>query len=86
MWTDRAGNYRLGKMAGLVSTCTHADLNALRVLVVHHPPAAPPGGTPRHLLGRLREFSSAVNRAGVDLVLCGHFHRSFAQALPLKAA
>lgn len=29
----------------------------LRVLVVHHPPAAPPDGTAHHLLGRLKEFT-----------------------------
>jgi 3',5'-cyclic AMP phosphodiesterase CpdA len=72
------------QMARLVSLGSEADPNALRVLVVHHPPAAPPGGTPRHLIGRLREFSEAVNHAGIDLVLSGHFHISYAQALELK--
>jgi 3',5'-cyclic AMP phosphodiesterase CpdA len=60
-----------------------ADTGDLRVLVVHHPPAAPPDGTARHLLGRLAEFTGAVNKAGVDLVLSGHFHMSYAQALLL---
>ncbi len=73
------------QMASLASSFGAPDKNALQVLVVHHPPAAPPGGTPRHLIGRLQEFSSAVNRAGVDLVLSGHFHISYAQALALKA-
>lgn len=63
--------------------CEETDADALRVLVVHHPPAAPPGGTARHLLGRLAEFSAAVSLAGIDLVLCGHFHISYAQALLL---
>ena len=35
------------------------------------------------LLGRLAEFTGAVNEAGVDLVLSGHFHMSYAQALHL---
>lgn len=72
------------QMASLANSLRDTDKNMLHVLVVHHPPAAPPGGTPRHLIGRLQEFSSAVNQAGVDLILSGHFHMSYAQALPLK--
>lgn len=83
-WDWSRGRLSQRQMAGLVSATTHADPEALRVLVVHHPPAAPPGGTPRHLLGRLKEFTNAVNHAGVDLVLSGHFHMSYAQILQLK--
>lgn len=72
------------QMARLVKLGQAADADALRVLVVHHPPAAPPQGTRRHLIGRQREFSQAVNLAGVDLVLAGHFHISYAQTLRLS--
>ena len=72
------------QLARLAKSYTPAKPDELRVLVVHHPPAAPPGGTARHLIGRLQEFSDAVNRIGVDLVLSGHFHMSYAQALPLQ--
>lgn len=72
------------QMARLVKLGMTAETSALRVLVVHHPPAAPPQGTHRHLIGRQREFSQAVNLAGVDLVLAGHFHVSYVQALPLS--
>jgi 3',5'-cyclic AMP phosphodiesterase CpdA len=71
------------QMDRLVRLGTQAEADALRVLVVHHPPAAPPQGIKRHLIGRQREFSESVNRAGVDLVLAGHFHISYAQTLPL---
>ena len=71
------------QMARLSAIYGATDPDALRVLVVHHPPAAPPHGTPRHLIGRLREFTDAVKTAGVDLVLSGHFHMSYAQALVL---
>jgi 3',5'-cyclic AMP phosphodiesterase CpdA len=71
------------QLARLAKSYTPAKPDELRVLVVHHPPATPPGGTARHLIGRLQEFSDAVNRIGVDLVLAGHFHMSYAQALPL---
>ena len=73
------------QMARLAIPFKKTGDEVLRVLVVHHPPSAPPGGTPRHLIGRLSEFSSAVNLAGVDLVLSGHFHMSYAQILPLRA-
>jgi 3',5'-cyclic AMP phosphodiesterase CpdA len=76
----RLSRDQMARMAGLFAG---ADAGDLRVLVVHHPPAAPPDGTARHLLGRLNEFTGAVNEAGVDLVLSGHFHMSYAQALPL---
>ncbi len=71
------------QMARLNTLYGGVDPEALRVLVVHHPPAAPPHGTARHLIGRLREFTDAVKEAGVDLVLSGHFHISYARALPL---
>lgn len=71
------------QMARLKALYQQTDPEALHVLVVHHPPAAPPHGTARHLLGRLREFTDAVQEAGVDLVLSGHFHMSYAQVLPL---
>lgn len=72
------------QMARMVKAGQEADDDALKVLVVHHPPAAPPQGTRRHLIGRQREFSQSVNLAGVDLVLAGHFHISYAQTLRLS--
>jgi 3',5'-cyclic AMP phosphodiesterase CpdA len=76
----RLSRQQMSRMSALYEA---ADPGALRVLVVHHPPAAPPHGTPRHLIGRLREFTDAVKAAGVDLVLSGHFHMSYAQVLHL---
>lgn len=72
------------QMARMVHLAQESDPGSLRVLVVHHPPAAPPTGTHRHLIGRQREFSQSVNLAGVDLVLAGHFHVSYARLLPLS--
>lgn len=71
------------QMKRVRNLCEVMERRSLRVLVVHHPPAAPPHGTARHLLGRLREFTDGVNESGVDLVLSGHFHMSYAQALSL---
>jgi 3',5'-cyclic AMP phosphodiesterase CpdA len=57
--------------------------DALRVLVIHHPPASPPGGTKRHLLDNRTALFGALNEIGIDLVLSGHFHLSYAMAVPL---
>lgn len=58
----------------------------LRVLVVHHPPAAPPQGTKRHLIDNRRALFAALNHAGVDLILSGHFHLSYATPISLPGA
>lgn len=71
------------QMRRMAASVAAAGPGTLRVLVVHHPPAVPPGGTARHLIGRLQEFTDAVATAGIDLVLAGHFHNSYAMELPL---
>lgn len=54
---------------------TDASPTAARILVLHHPLLAPPGHG-RAVVKPLPGFLQAVDRARVDLVLCGHFHRS----------
>lgn len=71
------------QLARVESLCAGLPPEILRVLVVHHPPAAPPQGTARHLIDRREPLLNALNRAGIDLVLCGHFHQSYAIRLPL---
>jgi len=51
-----------------------------RIVVAHHPFLAPvpgEGERTRKLVGRHAMASQALRRAGVDLVLAGHLHRSF---------
>ncbi len=55
----------------------------LRVLAVHHPPAAPPQGTRRHLIDNRHPLLTALGDARVDLILSGHFHLSYARPVPL---
>jgi 3',5'-cyclic AMP phosphodiesterase CpdA len=47
----------------------------LRVLVLHHPLLAP-AGHGRAVVDPLPELLDLIGRTRVDLVLCGHFHRS----------
>ncbi|MEZ0388250.1 MAG: metallophosphoesterase [Verrucomicrobium sp.] len=76
------GRVSAGQLIRLRKTFADATPDALRVLVVHHPPAAPPQGTRRHLIDKRPALFGALNEAGVDLVLSGHFHLSY--AVPVK--
>lgn len=54
-----------------------------RILVTHHPLYAMPigeGGELSEAVGRHKDAVAAVCKAGIDLVLAGHFHRTYAQA------
>ncbi|MDB6136674.1 MAG: putative 3,5-cyclic-nucleotide phosphodiesterase [Verrucomicrobiales bacterium] len=66
--------------------CVSTPPSALRVLVIHHPPAGPDTGTHRALLGRRQHFFEAISHAGIDLVLSGHFHTSYAIPVSLPGA
>ncbi len=48
---------------------------AKRLLVIHHPLLAPKGYG-REVVKPLPELLAAVDHARLDLILCGHFHRS----------
>ncbi len=52
-----------------------SEIPALRVLMLHHPLLAPEGHG-RAVVDPLPELIKAICRNRVDLVLCGHFHRS----------
>lgn len=49
--------------------------SALRVLMLHHPLLAPEGHG-RAVVAPLPDLLATIGRTQVDLVLCGHFHRS----------
>jgi 3',5'-cyclic AMP phosphodiesterase CpdA len=53
-----------------------------RILVTHHPLYAMPigdGGELSEAVGRHRDATTAVCRAGVHIALAGHFHRTYAE-------
>ncbi len=53
---------------------------AFRVLMLHHPLLAPEGHG-RAVVDPLPELLAVIGRQRVDLVLCGHFHRSHVATL-----
>jgi 3',5'-cyclic AMP phosphodiesterase CpdA len=51
--------------------------SVFKVVVTHHPFLPPPGVDGKALLGRARLALPALEACGVDLLLAGHWHRSF---------
>ncbi|HWK47343.1 MAG TPA: metallophosphoesterase [Stellaceae bacterium] len=49
----------------------------LRVLVTHHPLVPPPDAPDRPILRHAIPALSAIEAAGVDLLLAGHYHHSY---------
>ena len=68
-----------GKLHGgqlqLAENRFQAGAPALRVLMLHHPLLAPEGHG-RAVVDPLPDLLSMIGRQQVDLILCGHFHRS----------
>ena len=57
------------------------DAGYFRVIMIHHPPNQE-AGHPRFGLHGARRFREAVAKAGAELVLHGHSHRSTIYAIP----
>lgn len=58
-----------------VSRFQEDDAPRFRILTLHHPLLAPPGYA-RAVVKPLPDLLRTLGEARVDLVLCGHFHRS----------
>lgn len=48
-----------------------------KVVVMHHHVLAPPGDTAKKTIVNARAAVEAMDRAGAELVLCGHIHTAF---------
>ena len=60
--------------------------DALRILVIHHPLAAPAHDPRLDPVGRWRPALEAIGHAGVQVVLSGHFHSVFSGDLALPTS
>ena len=72
------------QLGSIVDRFSSTSPQATRILVLHHPLLAPPGHG-RTVVKPLPELLQAIDRAKVDLVLCGHFHRSHLAAAGILA-
>lgn len=63
------------QLSGMVRSFLDHAPQVFRILVLHHPLLAPTGQG-RSVVKPLPALLHAIQKAKVDLVLCGHFHRS----------
>lgn len=72
-WSE--GRLSAGQLDRMKAAFAGTAPELLRVLVLHHPLIVPPGLT-RATVMPLQELVDALGEARVNLVLCGHYHRS----------
>ena len=76
-WKD--GALSDARLADIAVRLAPANPAALRVVVAHHPLVPPRDEKPRHhLVWRVRQALDAFADCGVDVVLSGHLHLSYA--------
>lgn len=76
--SGRAGAAQLGRLERLLEKL--ADSGLWRVLLLHHPPTE--GAAPRRALSDAAAVRDVLAKAGAELVLHGHAHRTLLRELP----
>lgn len=75
-WWSSQGRVGAEQLAALEACLAALGREGLcRVVLIHHPPLAIPGGRGRKGLVDAAEFRAVVSRAGAELVIHGHTHR-----------
>ncbi len=72
------GRINRQQIARIESAFKNLPSSVFKILVTHHPFMGQPDAPGRVLLGRARLALPVLASCGVDLLLAGHFHRSFA--------
>jgi 3',5'-cyclic AMP phosphodiesterase CpdA len=81
-WGDASGTIGAQQLARIESVLhSLASAPFCRVILVHHPPADDSLSSRRRLTDAA-SFRAVINRAGADLVLHGHTHRTSFASLP----
>jgi 3',5'-cyclic AMP phosphodiesterase CpdA len=81
--TIKSGRINHDQIAVIESRFSAVAPHKTRILVTHHPLYAMPIGEGDELseaVGRHRDATTAVCRAGVHIALAGHFHRTYAES------
>jgi len=76
-WTTSHGRLRERDLADLEARLARVPPGAARVVVAHHPVAAAPEIGREPVTRRGARLLEIARRAGVELVLSGHLHRTF---------
>lgn len=77
-WTTSHGRLRARDLGDLEARLARVPAAATRVLVAHHPVVAAPEVGHEPVTRRGARLLELARRGGVELVLSGHLHRSFA--------
>jgi 3',5'-cyclic AMP phosphodiesterase CpdA len=77
-WTWKGGRITRRRLRELRALLAQAPAHLLKIVVVHHQLIPPPGAGARHVLRHARRAAALFSAAGVDLVLSGHMHQTYA--------
>jgi len=76
------GRISYAQAAAVKSIFAEVPADRLRILAIHHPLTVPVSTGDLPPVGRAVMARKAINEAGVQLVLSGHYHRAFSGDLP----
>ncbi|MET0531091.1 MAG: metallophosphoesterase [Microvirga sp.] len=75
-FTGKNGRVSLEQIARIARVFSELPRETFKVLVTHHPLAAPDGQNELDLAGRSRRALATIAQAGVHLLLSGHHHQA----------
>jgi 3',5'-cyclic AMP phosphodiesterase CpdA len=76
-FTIQGGKLSLQQIAWMEQTLTRYPQHVCKVVVMHHHVLAPPGDRAKKAIVNADQAVAAMDRAGAELVMCGHIHTSF---------
>ncbi len=76
-FTLQGGKLSLQQIEWMARTLSSFSAQYCKIVVMHHHVLQPPGDREKHAIVNADKAVAAMDRAGAELVLCGHIHTSF---------
>jgi 3',5'-cyclic AMP phosphodiesterase CpdA len=76
-FTIQGGKLTLAQIEWMEQTLKSYSDQHCKIVVMHHHVLAPPGDRAKHAIVNADLAVAAMDRAGAELVMCGHIHTSF---------
>ncbi len=76
-FTLQGGKLSLRQIEWMERTLSSFSAQHCKIVVMHHHVLQPPGDREKHAIVNADKAVAAMDRAGAELVLCGHIHTSF---------
>ncbi len=76
-FTLQGGKLSLRQIAWMEQTLSRYSEQHCKIVVMHHHVLVPPGDQAKHAIVNADLAIAAMDRAGAELVMCGHIHTSF---------